>query len=364
MIFVDQMTLDQEPRRTQNGYMVAMPRVSRIGIQEYLGSEVGRPDMKTVRVYRPESEVFSVDSMHSLAHRPVTVDHPPVMVDATNWKKYSVGQTGGEVARDGDFIRVPMTLMDDRAIRDVEAGKAELSMGYTADLEFTPGTAPDGSQYDAVQKNIRGNHLAIVDSARGGNKLRVIDNSPRGPDMTDKIISIDGISVSVSDTAAQVIAKYTKDSEEKAKDDEGALEAAAEKIAELEAVIAEQVAKIATLEQQLKDAELTPEKLEERVKERAEVSDSARKILPAVIIDGRSVSDIRRQVVDAKLGDTAKGWTDAQVAASYTALASQTSATQAYADSFKGQRPMNDADKSYQAYVDRLNNAYKPAGVK
>ncbi|MDT9702463.1 DUF2213 domain-containing protein, partial [Streptomyces sp. P17] len=87
-------------------------RVARTGIQQYLGSEVGRPDLEVVTVYRPESEVFKADSMASFAHRPITDDHPDEAVTADNWKDYSVGQTGEEIKRDGDFLRVPMMVAD------------------------------------------------------------------------------------------------------------------------------------------------------------------------------------------------------------------------------------------------------------
>ena len=46
-------------RRTSDGYLVAMGKAARTGIQIYSGSEVGRPDLAQVRVYRPADEVFS-----------------------------------------------------------------------------------------------------------------------------------------------------------------------------------------------------------------------------------------------------------------------------------------------------------------
>lgn len=164
-------------RRTQDGYLVADVRCARTGVQEYRGSELGRPDLAVVRLYRSPEEVFSDDSMGSYAHRPVTNDHPGEMVAADNWKRVSVGQTGGEVQQDGKFIRIPLVLMDAAAIRDYEAGKCEISMGYTAEIEFGDGVTPEGEKYDAVQKGIRMNHLALVDKARGGPELRIGDQA-------------------------------------------------------------------------------------------------------------------------------------------------------------------------------------------
>jgi hypothetical protein len=163
-------------RLTADGYLAVQPRIARSGIQTYHGYELGRPELGTVRVYRPEEEVFHKDAMRSFAHRPVTVDHPPVMVDASNWKKYAVGHTGDEIIREGDAIRVPMLLLDAQAIADVKNGKKQLSAGYYTEIKWEKGTTPTGEGYDARQTNIRGNHIAICYSARGGPMLRLGDS--------------------------------------------------------------------------------------------------------------------------------------------------------------------------------------------
>ncbi len=52
----------------------------------------------------------------------------------------------------------------------------QLSAGYELDLDRTPGTAPDGRRYDAVQRNIRINHVAAVPLGRAGT-ARVLADS-------------------------------------------------------------------------------------------------------------------------------------------------------------------------------------------
>lgn len=176
----DAFLLD-DVRRTDDGYLTAFARVARTGIQTYKGYELGRPDLDTVRVYRPPEEVFHADAMHSAAHRPVTMKHPPVPVTAKNWRKYSRGQTGGEVVRDGEYLRVPMVLMDQSLVDAYEKkGVKELSLGYSTDIKWRTGVVdagqPDAGQtYDAVQTAIRVNHLAVVPEARGGKNLRIGD---------------------------------------------------------------------------------------------------------------------------------------------------------------------------------------------
>ena len=73
MQFTDAVTV-AGTRWREDGYLVADARIARTGIQNYLGSEVGKPDMAQVRVYRPGSEVFSDETLRSAAHRPVTND--------------------------------------------------------------------------------------------------------------------------------------------------------------------------------------------------------------------------------------------------------------------------------------------------
>ena len=162
-------------RVTADGYLVAAPRIARTGIQHYKGTEVGRPDMDKVGVFRPAEEVFESDAMRSLAWKPITLSHPDESVTAKNWKKYSVGHLAGDVVRDGNFVRVPLVLMDQTAIDAVQSGKSQLSVGYAARLSWAEGKTADGELYNATQSEIRANHVAIVDKARGGDLLTIGD---------------------------------------------------------------------------------------------------------------------------------------------------------------------------------------------
>lgn len=143
MQFVDAATVSGT-RRPADGYLVADVRTAWTGIQIYLGPEVGRPEMETVRVWCPEAEVFARDSLATYAHKPVTLDHPAEPVTRDNWKALAIGQVGDEIARDGEFVRVPLVVMDASAIRAIEAGKRALSAGYACDLSFEAGHTPAG----------------------------------------------------------------------------------------------------------------------------------------------------------------------------------------------------------------------------
>lgn len=367
MLFVDTMTITDAPHRSADGYLAVTPRVARTGIQEYLGRELGRPDLAVVRVYRPESEVFHKDALASFAHKPVTNDHPPEWVDASNWRKYSVGSIGDEVLRDGEFMRVPMSVMDGKAIKDIEAGKSEISMGYTADIIFDSGVTPTGEAYDAIQSKIRGNHLAIVDKARGGAQLRVIDMQTKppheAPAMSTKKIIVDGIAVEVPEVTAAIVERSLNDSASRLIDANAKVTSLQSEVATLTTKVATTDAELVTIKQQLADAK-NPASIEAAVKSRAVVADSAKKIMPTVVIDGKTEAEIRAQVVTAKLGDAAKDWTEAQVLASFTAFA-MSAPTDPYAAAVRDAATnsnvvnLNDAEAARIKRDADLQNAYK-----
>ena len=93
--------------------------------------------MAQVRVYRPGSEVFSDEILRSAAHRPVTNDRACQFQELESLCSRTNGR---RITGEGIFIRVPLMVSNESAIIDIEAGKQELSAGYTCDLDFTAGT--------------------------------------------------------------------------------------------------------------------------------------------------------------------------------------------------------------------------------
>ncbi len=162
---------------TPEGFLRVRARIARAGLHDYRAAELGHPEGfapdAVVRVYRPPEEVFDPDSMASFRAKPVTDGHPPVMVDAGNWRRYAIGHAG-EVVRDGDHLAADLLIADAGGAERALAG-SELSNGYRADFEFGLGLTPEGDPYDAVQRNIRGNHVALVVAGRCGDACRIGD---------------------------------------------------------------------------------------------------------------------------------------------------------------------------------------------
>lgn len=216
-------------RRTRDGYLVADCRVARSGnVQVYTGQELDRPDLPLVRVYRDPDAIFDTKAMGSWAFKPMTVQHPSEMVTADNWRDHAVGLTGPEVVRDGEFVRVPMCLMDAAAIEAVESGARELSCGYHTDLAWEAGTTPSGEAYDAKVVSLVGNHIAIVARGRAGPECRIGDAArgagagvptpqqlPQGgravPDETNpRAVLIDGLTIRTNDAGAEAITRLQR----------------------------------------------------------------------------------------------------------------------------------------------------------
>ncbi len=370
-------------RRREDGYLVADARIARTGIQSYLGGEVGRPDMARVRVYRPGAEVFSRETLKSAAHRPVTNDHPADLVTAENWKEHAVGQTGDEVRGEGIFLRVPLMVSDISAIRDIEAGKRELSAGYTCELDFTPGKTASGEAYDAIQKNIRLNHVAIVARGRAGAAVRIGDGASTGwgaaprenasnadqPNetgaMTSKTVTIDGQAIAVSDAAAAAIDRLSL---RLAAADDRIAELAADHIATLaerDAALAAKDAEIEALRAGRPAADRDAD-INARAEARANLLAAARVLARDLSTDGLSDAEIRRAVVAARLGEAAiAGRSAAYIDARFDILTEDAGrANDPFARVVAGGVHTNDSasirDRAYAGMVSLLENAWKP----
>jgi hypothetical protein len=331
MIFDEQSVMDAGTmRRTSDGYLVAeFARVARTGIQEYAGREVGDASRARVRVYRPESEVFSDASIRSFAHRPLTDGHPTELVDAKNWKKYAVGHVDGEIMRDGKTVRVPLIAMDAATCDRAEKGDArELSVGYTCDLKFEDGVTPEGEKYDAVQRNIRVNHIAIVRKARGGEQLRIGDD--RGDRKMDKTIIVDGVNLTLPETEAAVVTHAMKKLSDAAQLSEAEKKKLEEQLAEEKKKRETSDGKAVALEAQVKDAAITPDKLDALVAARTSLVGKARFVLgDSFDAKGKTDIDIRRLAVAKKLGDEkAKVMTDAGIEGAFEAVTADAPAGQ------------------------------------
>lgn len=295
-------------RDTKDGYLIAMSRVARTGVQDYLASELGFVGNHIVRVNRSEDQVFSKDAMTSLSHAPVTVDHPAEMVDAASWRDLAVGEVGAEVMRDGEWLSVPLIVKDAAGIEAARSTHKEISMGYSANIV----DAPDGADYDYDMREITFNHLALVPKGRAGSEARIGDahNWGAAPQLKkDHVVNMKAIVVGdeavqvpadVADKITAILADHKAQIDAKDK----VIETRDETIGELKAENATTAAKV-----------LTDEQIEAMVADRMAVVDKASSLVADLDVAGKTVADIKREAVQSVYGDDAAGAdvTDAEI---------------------------------------------------
>lgn len=154
-----------EMRLDENGYLRIDGTAAKAGVLTYL-----LPNGDIQREYVPTETLFNADSLSTLTGSPVTVEHPGVLTPETA-AQYSRGSVPKADA-DGEKLKVSVVVTGKDAIDAIQSGKRQLSPGYRAELDFTPGEY-NGIKYDAVQTKRVYNHLAIVSRARGGDECRL-----------------------------------------------------------------------------------------------------------------------------------------------------------------------------------------------
>ena len=164
VIRLDSLPLNQT-YYTPEGYLVDRPILTSTGIFEYLN-----PDGSIRRELRLPEDVFDPESLKSYKGRPIIITHDAGLVTTDNVKENAIGTILTEGYRSGDDVRAEIIIHDTVGMK--KAGLKELSLGYNLDLEETPGEW-NGQHYDAIQRNIRINHLALVGEARAGEQARL-----------------------------------------------------------------------------------------------------------------------------------------------------------------------------------------------
>lgn len=298
---------------TAQGYLAINDCIlARSGVFEYYAGEFQprafadkRPD-EIVRVYRSPATIAKAVAGFSGA--PVTDEHPPVLLDALNTRKYQEGHINGDVVAEPDpdhpgetRMRAALVITGDTLIKAVNSkAKEELSNGYVSAMDMTPGVSPQGEQFDCEQLDIRPNHVAVVEAGRNGPTCRLSDaldiNNPEKTQMST--VTINGVTYEASEQVVQAVNQLQAELAAC----KGEANTAAETISGMEAAAAETAAAVTDLEAKLAEeqAKTTPEAMDEAVEERQEVLDAARRLVPNFDGKGKTNDAIRREVLKAK----------------------------------------------------------------
>ena len=118
----------------------------------------------------------------TFARLPILKEHVGLNVDNVandeELKKLIIGAVGSDVVWNAPYIDADTCFWDANAIAGIDTDKIkELSCSYHFDPDMTPGEF-NGEAYDGRMTNIRGNHLALVESGRAGSDVVVSDSNP------------------------------------------------------------------------------------------------------------------------------------------------------------------------------------------
>jgi hypothetical protein len=190
--------MDKREYDTNGWFEVKGNPLSKVGIYQYIGASIS-PDCEPNRlynVYRPAEELSTEDCINSFRLLPWIDDH--IMLGSEEdgltpaEQKGIQGVIGEDVYFDGEYLRGNIKVFSEAMSNLIENGKKELSCGYRCKYEYAPGVY-EGVEYDYVQREIRGNHLALVDNGRMGPDVAVldhlnftIDNNKESLKMTDE----------------------------------------------------------------------------------------------------------------------------------------------------------------------------------
>lgn len=173
MRFLSSEKLSEHKYKTPEGYLICTDAIlARTGKQTYRKNEVfaDSDDDSEIEVDRRPEDVFSDETLTSFENKPITVEHPDRDVNAENHNELSVGfvRDVRRATRDGQDVMIGnLVITDADTIEAIENGEhCELSCGYDCDIE---------DEANPVQKNIRGNHVALCERGRAG-IARIVDS--------------------------------------------------------------------------------------------------------------------------------------------------------------------------------------------
>ena len=157
--------------------------IARSGILEYAGSSISKDldPNKIYKVWRPESELNNPETIESFRLIPWIIIHEMVGDGFTPVEHVGAqGVTGENIYFDekDKTLKCTIKAFGSTLQRLIDYdGMKDLSIGMRCDYVVGGGVTPDGEPYDAIQTNIRGNHLASVEEGRAGKGVAVMDGA-------------------------------------------------------------------------------------------------------------------------------------------------------------------------------------------
>ena len=213
----------------EDGTIEARSIITSIGVFPYRMA-----DGTIRRELRLPEVVFDEAFLETIKNMPIYIGHRAdeegnFILDPVKRNEMAIGYTGDDPSGDNVYLSTSVRINRADGIDAVKKGIRSWSVGYHCDVREESGTW-GGQEYDAVQVNLRGDHLALVRAGRQGDQavLRmdsqdgIYDEEATPTDKVDneilnteedtmaenlKVVKIDGIDYNAEET---VIVKYNE----------------------------------------------------------------------------------------------------------------------------------------------------------
>ena len=181
-IAADEITTSKRQEDINKWPQIKDNPLSKVGVFPYSGAQIHGsliPD-KIYNVYRPEEELSNQETINSFKLIPWINEHEMLGPRELGFTPAEEKGVWGVIGQDVYFDKNTLTLcgnikvFSERMKKLIEDGKIELSAAYRCVYELTPGVY-NGIKYDAIQRNVRANHLALVTEGRMGPDVYVLD---------------------------------------------------------------------------------------------------------------------------------------------------------------------------------------------
>ena len=177
--------LSEHIGETPEGFLLCKDvPLTRTGVFEYTASEVPVEASLDgmVKIQRDDDEVFAQNTIASFEGKPVTINHPEGMVTPENWSELAHGVVQNVRRGDGeqaDLLLGDLLITTEKGIELVKSGLREVSCGYDAQYEQI-------EKGKGKQREIIGNHVALVTKGRAGNRCTIQDSGDKENTITTK----------------------------------------------------------------------------------------------------------------------------------------------------------------------------------
>lgn len=351
--------------RTPQGFLICKDAtLAKPTVKEYYAGELGVVDgfepTDIINIYTPPDVLFGQPVIDGYNGSDTVMMHPKGnQLTSENYKEHVIG-TAKNVRAENGYLVADLTIKDKWAIEAIEFDDIkQISLGYAAELDMTAGTTETGQEYHGQWVGMVADHVAVVREGRCGDDCKIGDRQTVIKSEANSMkVKIENLEFDVGDnsTLAQAINAQSNELD--------ALKKGELKVGDQKFSLSELTATQATIDKlvgdnktlsdankELTEKQVTPEQVEALVADRVATISSAKKIDDTFVTDGKSVEQIKREVVASKadnvlvksiIGDSVADAEQVMIDATFKALL-------ATADS---NLPLNAAD----AALNGLNN--------